>query len=213
MARRYRPRKEFKFWLYQDIEAEVKLTEYIDYLRKTRQFARTIRNGLRLIWTLGEGDLSVLFELFPTLRTRFDTPPATPTPGDDFNKLLIEAAKEGAKQAMLESPPTLPPPAANDQGQRFGAATVGSGGMGNLKTNFVVQAPTFDDDEDDENTVIIKRDENAGNDITANLVRSFMGLADAKPSADAKPINAPRETTKRAPRDDSNLIVKVQVRQ
>src|SRR5574337_1264443 len=71
MTRRFRPRKEIKFWLYRDIALEARMIEYIEYLRHTRQFARTIRSGLRLMWTLSEGDTSVLFELFPTLRSRF----------------------------------------------------------------------------------------------------------------------------------------------
>jgi len=70
MTRRPRPRKEFKFWLYWDIDEQVKLMDYIKWLNQTRQFATVVRNGLRLMWTLSEGDTSVLFELFPGLRAQ-----------------------------------------------------------------------------------------------------------------------------------------------
>ena len=63
--RPYIPRREFKFWLRTDREGEAGLIDYIDFLRKTRQFATKVKQGLRLIWSLGEGDTSVLRELFP----------------------------------------------------------------------------------------------------------------------------------------------------
>jgi hypothetical protein len=100
MARRYRPRKEFKFQLYRDVEAEEKLIEYIDYLRKTRQFVTAVRNGLRLMWTLGQGDLSVLFELFPTLRAQFAPD----------NTALIEEFRQLLQQNRAEAVHVTPGP-------------------------------------------------------------------------------------------------------
>lgn len=94
MARRYRPRKLFKFWLYHDLAEDVRLMEYIDYLHKTRQFVTVLRNGLRLMWTLGQGDLSILFELFPTLRSQFAPD----------NSALIEEFRR-----MLQAQPQLAP--------------------------------------------------------------------------------------------------------
>ncbi len=63
--RNYIPRKQFKFWLRLDVDREIKLIEFSEYLIKTNQFATTVRNGLRLMWSLGQGDTSVLLELFP----------------------------------------------------------------------------------------------------------------------------------------------------
>jgi hypothetical protein len=71
MTRPNRSKKEYKFWLYHDLLEDTRLMDYVDYLRKTHQFPTVIRNALRLVWTLGEGDLSVLFELFPVLRGQF----------------------------------------------------------------------------------------------------------------------------------------------
>jgi hypothetical protein len=98
MARRYRPRKLFKFWLYHDLAGDTRLMDYIAYLHRTRQFARTLRNGLRLMWTLGEGDLSVLFELFPGLQSRL-------APSNDE---LIEQFRQMLQAQPVPVPPVLP---------------------------------------------------------------------------------------------------------
>jgi hypothetical protein len=68
MARRFRPRKEFKFWLYHDLAEDMRLMEFIRFCKSTQQFACMVRNGLRLMWSLGEGNTDVLYELFPWLK-------------------------------------------------------------------------------------------------------------------------------------------------
>jgi hypothetical protein len=68
MARKYRPRNEFKFWLFLDKPEELRLVEFIKYCKQTRKWARIVRDGIRLMWSLGEGDTSVLYELFPWTR-------------------------------------------------------------------------------------------------------------------------------------------------
>lgn len=98
MARRYRPRKLFKFWLYHDLTEDVRLMEYIQYLHKTRQFATMVRNGLRLMWTLGQGDMSVLLELFPTLQAQFT--PDNSAIIAEFRQMLLQ------HQPVAMSPPT-----------------------------------------------------------------------------------------------------------
>ena len=103
MARRYRPRKEFKFWLYHDLADDLRLMEYIAYLHQTRQFAKTLRNGLLLMWTLGQGDLSVLCDLFPTLRARFE--PDHSALIQEFRSLLESQAQSAP--ALLPDPQPL----------------------------------------------------------------------------------------------------------
>jgi len=46
--------------------------EFIQYAKTTRQFAKIVRDGIRLIWSLREGDMTVLFELFPHLEKQFN---------------------------------------------------------------------------------------------------------------------------------------------
>lgn len=104
--RRFRPRKEYKFWLYHDVETDLRLMEFITYLKRTRQFATMIKRGLKLLWTLGEGDCTYLFELFPQLAERLTPPPSAPNSGD-LQRLIETSVQSGVKQAML-SMPSLP---------------------------------------------------------------------------------------------------------
>ena len=146
MARRYRPRKLFKFWLYQDLAEDTRLMEYIEYLHKTRQFATMVRNGLRLMWTLGQGDISVLFDLFPTLRAQF-------TPD---NSALIEEFRLMLQTQSAAAVPALPP------------------GIKALAINKPIAMPIFDDDEQE--TVVIRRDENAGDQAADRFLQSIAAL-------------------------------------
>src|SRR5262245_2667471 len=104
MARSGRPRKECKFQLYQDQSADNELMTYVVYLNKTRQFGQVVRNGLRLIWSLGQGDLSVLFELFPALQNQF-----MPRPED-----LVEQFRQ-LLQVRVAAPPPPEQPAGPQQ--------------------------------------------------------------------------------------------------
>ncbi len=67
---RFRPRKEIKMWLYRDKANESQLIDFVQYCKQTRQLAKMLRNGIRLMWSLGEGDTAVLYELFPWLQTQ-----------------------------------------------------------------------------------------------------------------------------------------------
>ena len=58
-------RRQYRFWLDECIPAEAELGRYVAELTDQRQFAPTIRDGLRLIRELRQGDISFLFELFP----------------------------------------------------------------------------------------------------------------------------------------------------
>lgn len=102
---RYRPRKEFKFWLYHDLADDVKLMEWIKFCKETRQFASVIKRGLRLMWSLGQGDTSVLFELFPTLGSQLIHVKDLPTPPDN-DDLRNEIAE--LKQMIREQGRALP---------------------------------------------------------------------------------------------------------
>lgn len=150
MARRYRPRKLFKFWLYHDLAEDTRLMEYIDYLRKTRQFATVLRSGLRLMWTLGQGDLSVLFELFPTLRSQFVP---------DNTALIEEFRRMLQAQTVAASP--VPPVTALPPGPK----------PMNIKS---IPMPTFD--EDDQDTIVLSRDATSGEQAAANFLQSVLAI-------------------------------------
>lgn len=115
MSKSSRPKKEYSFSLYHDQIEEARLMEYIDYLKKMNQFPKSVQNGLRLLWTLGEGNLSLLFELYPPLRSQF-----MPKPDElieQFRQMLqarvtaavVEPEKPSGPQ-QLELPLDLMPP-------------------------------------------------------------------------------------------------------
>lgn len=107
---RFRPRKEFKFWLFHDIAEDVRLMEFIQFCKSKRKFASVIRSGIRLMWSLGEGDTSVLFELFPTLKSELihvkDLPPPPPAPDNSkLEREIAELKKLILEQGNIQVPP------------------------------------------------------------------------------------------------------------
>lgn len=65
-------RKRFVFWLDIQREDENRLAEIIENLKERRSFVKTIRDGIRLIVDLRQGNTDVLFELFPWLQDRLN---------------------------------------------------------------------------------------------------------------------------------------------
>lgn len=59
-----------KFWLNGRDKDESELAHYCEKLRKQRQFAPTVRNGLTLMRALEQGDTTLLFQLFPNLENQ-----------------------------------------------------------------------------------------------------------------------------------------------
>lgn len=112
LNRPFIPRREFKFWLRTDREGEARLIDFIDYLRKTRQFSTFVKRGLRLLWTLGEGDCSYLFELFPHLAERLNPAPTPPDSGD-LREIVRSEMQAGLREIMLELPAAIPAPPNN----------------------------------------------------------------------------------------------------
>src|SRR5574341_1141957 len=64
-------RRQYRFWLDVMQPGEDDLAKYIDDLKKTRHFAQTIRDGLRLIRDLRQGKVDVLLSLFPWIEDYF----------------------------------------------------------------------------------------------------------------------------------------------
>lgn len=109
MANRYRPRRGFNFLLYQDIDMEQVLTDFILRLKKERKYVTTLKNGLRLMGSLMQKDLSVLDELFPWVRSEIAASVSKKGSGDsDLERQIAEL-----KQMMLESGATIKAPPAD----------------------------------------------------------------------------------------------------
>lgn len=63
-----RLRRKFEFWLNVLRDDHLELAQVMDSLKRQRKFARTIRDGVRLIVDLQEGRIDVLLELCPWVK-------------------------------------------------------------------------------------------------------------------------------------------------
>lgn len=61
-------RIRFNFWLNMQKEDEEEIADKIELLKNERLFTATIRQGIQLIMSLREGNLDVLFQLFPWIQ-------------------------------------------------------------------------------------------------------------------------------------------------
>lgn len=154
MARKYRPRKEFKFWLYHDLVEDIRLMEFIQYCKATRQFARVVRDGIRLVWSLREGNNAVLFELFPHLERQFK-PDA---------EELIEQFRQMLMQHQQAAPVPQQPQLSDGAGQ----------GRPKLLSAAKIELPVLDEDDDDGDTIIITKKSGGANG--SNLLAGVLGL-------------------------------------
>lgn len=147
--RKYIPRKQLKFWLNIGVATDDWLLEIISYWKTRREFTEMIKNGLRLMWSLGQGKLDVLFELFPQLDAQLAArynPAPDPDELKDTIRLVVEAS---VKKAILENP-SLP------SGPLVGAPLKQSGeGIGTL-ANRKIELPLLDDDDDGDTIVLNK---------------------------------------------------------
>lgn len=175
---RYRPRKEVKMWLYTDKPDEEKLVGYVTYLKQTRKLAQAVRNGLRLLWSLGEGDTTVLFELFPHLEAQLASHFAPPTPPDsgDMQRQIEAAVAAGVEKAM-HNLPALPAGrmVAEPAYKEIGGSISASAGIGStLGVGKKMALPVFDDD-DDLPTIAITQSANPKNN-GGNLLGGILAL-------------------------------------
>ena len=88
----------FKFWLNLENPQENELADEIENLKQKRTFARTIREGIRLICDLRRGRTEVLEELFPwVLEQKTGVEPL------DYNQNDYEEGPLGEQLKRLES--------------------------------------------------------------------------------------------------------------
>ena len=115
-----------KFWLDLEKPDEEEINQFIDHYKRQRQFTRIIRDGIRLMWSLEQGNLDVLFELFPSVMDEFyQRALASHTPQDKvlaehisrLERLLLEQGSipipstTGAKPLVA---PQIAPPMLDD---------------------------------------------------------------------------------------------------
>ncbi len=69
-----RLRQQYLFWLDMNKPDDVALADKIAELKAQRKFAKTIRDGIRLIQDLQAGRLDVLLSLFPSVTEHLKSP-------------------------------------------------------------------------------------------------------------------------------------------
>lgn len=63
-------RQQYKFWLNLLSDEEFEVAEKIEHLKKDRQFAKAIRDGITLVWDLRQGKVDALRNLYPEVYFR-----------------------------------------------------------------------------------------------------------------------------------------------
>lgn len=153
--RRFIPRETYKFQLRLDHTGDVHVHDILKYAETQRRAVTIIRDGVRLLWALENDDLSVLFELFPNLKGRF----VEDTGGllEEFRRILLQ------HQEAIPEIPKLEPLS-----------------KGSAKPLLApeIPMPTFED----EDTMVVRRDVNAGANTTASFLDAAFGFQERKDS-------------------------------
>jgi hypothetical protein len=121
---------QYRFWLDVMKPVEHGLAYQLDMMKtnKTRQFHKTIRDGLRLILDLRQGRVDVLFELFPDLQAHWKT-----QADKDMQERL--ARLESALLSYPTPPPALPSPAREREPERVEVEAVADGDVARQAAN------------------------------------------------------------------------------
>lgn len=149
-------RKQIRFWLDLERDSEYRIAEIIETLKHQRQFSSAIRDGLRLLWDLKQGNVTVLLALFPWIKDALQTDkPAPPdTSGGDLKRdidqikqlILSQSKPDGLVNAPAGAPKAMQVPA--------------------------FRTPTFDDLGSDD--LVLKKD--TSTDSGKNFLQSMLAL-------------------------------------
>jgi hypothetical protein len=170
MAKKQRFQLRFTFWLDMLDSEGQDLADYVEQLKSKRSFAKTIRDGLRLVRDLRAGKVDVLFELFPWVKAEFIAG-ITPKPdGGSDDRMRREFEELKALILSTSNPPIVAAPAGSPRPlMAMGTATSGPQALSVPKFDL----PRFDDD-DDTDTLILAKDTRT--DSAANFLNSMLAL-------------------------------------
>jgi hypothetical protein len=140
--------------------AENLIAERIETLKADRTFAKTVRDGIRLICDLRAGKLEVLLELFPWVKTELSSAQPHKTNSE------VELHSQLARLEML-----LTEQISGLQLSSIPLQTVSAGGPRTLNAP-KFELPRFDDDEND--TVVVQRDTRTNSAL--NFLNSMLRL-------------------------------------
>ena len=153
---RYRLR--FTFWLDMLKPDELVLADKIELLKNERLFAKTVRDGIRLLCDLRAGRVAVLGELFPWV---FDAVAAAVEEEKGAQSSAIEAQLQRLEEFMLAQDNV--PISASSASQAGGTKAMNVPGL---------RVP--EPDADDEDTIVIKRDTSTNS--AHNFLNSLQNL-------------------------------------
>lgn len=151
-------RIQHKFWLDIERDSEADLNDLVVDLKRRRSFVSTVRDGIRLIADLRQGQTTVLCELFPWITGELASGGAG---GDDD----MRAQLERLEWALLS--------------QDNGALMSGNGGPKALAVATVVPKGHMagpDDDDDDDTPALTIRKAQATGDASENFLASAFAL-------------------------------------
>lgn len=162
------------FWLDDQKEDELAIGQDVLALKKKRQFARVVKDGIRLIQSLRAGDTSVLKELFPLIvaQIEYEQMAQESDDGKDGINIRLEEIKKAQdemRRMIIEQGAIQAPPANYPQMKQSGS------GIGKL-ASVNLAMPILDDE--DMPQMAVKLAPLTGKTNGANLLSSTLGLAD-----------------------------------
>ena len=149
-------RLRFTFWLDVNKQDEYDLAETIETLKTNKLFAKTIRDGIKLVVSLMDGRLDLLFDMYPWVREEFEKRSALRT------SQALEAQLTRIEYLMGQGI-TIPVDTKAQQN---------STGSKSLKVP-ALSLPRFEDD-DEQDTLIITKTQ--GTDSAMNFVNTLRNL-------------------------------------
>ena len=155
MAKTTRYRMRFDFQLNVAKDTEYAIAETIRWLKSQGLYSKTIRDGIRLICDLRDGNLEVLFELFPWVRAEFFEYMVSVQPQKSETELVI-SDQLARIEIMLSN---------GGNGSQVG------GGVGGPKAMNVPSIPAPDLDNDDDLLIVSKAA------ASSNAAKNFLDSA------------------------------------
>lgn len=163
-------RKRIDFWVDKEKPDDKRVLKTVEALRKKRDFAQTVKDGIMVMSQLAKGKTDLLFKLHPWIVDKIlASAPKTDT--TDLEKQIAEL-----KRIVLErGGESIPPPPPNYPQMKPSGLTAGQGST--IGKGVVMSLPNFDDDDDDlDIPVPIKK--STGSSTGANFLSDYFGSMD-----------------------------------
>lgn len=156
-------------------------------LAQARLLAPTIRDLLQIHEAADKGDYSLFYQLYGIPETKetsqFETMIQT------FADMQRTIDTLTAKLDRLQNAPQLQPSAPARDLQPVAVSTQANGPKTLQVPQFEVKAPVFDDDEDMDDLLVVKKDEGAALRASLNFIESMKRLTENETKADPKALS------------------------